>query len=288
MKIAVASGKGGAGKTTVATNLAYTLSKKGLNVTYVDCDVEEPNGHLFLKPVIHSGSPAGIYVPSVDSTRCRLCGLCSQICQYSAIVCLGQQILTFPEMCHSCGGCWLVCPSDAIRRQFRRLGYVEHGMADNLYFSKGTLDIGEARCTPVLKELKKQVSATDITIFDAPPGTTCPVIETISNTEFVVLVTEPTPFGLHDLILAIEMTNRLNIPMGVIINKMDGNFKDVHDYCNRQLIPILAEIVEDRAIAEAYSRGELLVHTFPSFSILFSKIFDRIVYELDAFKACSI
>lgn len=284
MRIAIASGKGGAGKTTISSNLAFTEAKRGKKVVYVDCDVEEPNGHLFLKPDIISTRPVGMMVPSVDKDRCNHCGLCGQICEFSAIVCLGSETLVFPEMCHSCGGCWLVCPENAISQVLREMGQVEIGRAGSIDFLQGILNIGEAMSPPVIRAVKKAAPEAEIQIFDAPPGTSCPVIETIRDCDYVILVTEPTPFGLNDLTLAVEMVRALKNPFGVIINRADLGYSDVQDYCRRQHIPVLAEFPDDRRAAEAYSQGQLISEVIPEFGDLFSALADRIQYEIESDK----
>lgn len=284
MKIVVASGKGGTGKTTISTNLAYIESQKGRQVVYVDCDVEEPNGHLFLKPEIDHSQPVGTMVPSVDRSQCILCGQCEQICVYNAIVCLKTGVLVFPEMCHSCGGCWLVCPQGAISQTLKTMGRVEAGHSGSIRFIRGILNIGEAMSPPVIRAVKDSIPESDVVILDAPPGTSCPVIETIKGSGFVILVTEPTPFGLHDLTLAVEMVRALRYPFGVVINRADLGNTGVKDYCRKQQIPILAEIGDDRRVAEAYSQGNLACQTVPEFARLFDGLMDRIVGELESEK----
>ncbi|MBN2329273.1 MAG: ATP-binding protein [Candidatus Omnitrophica bacterium] len=284
MRIAIASGKGGTGKTTISSNLAYTEAKKGKKVVYVDCDVEEPNGHLFLKPEIVSTRPVGIMVPSVDQDLCNHCGLCGQICEYSAIVCLGSETLVFPEMCHSCGGCWLVCPENAISQVMKEMGRVEIGRAGSIDFVQGVLNIGEAMSPPVIRAVKKAMPESEIQILDAPPGTSCPVIETIRDCDYLILVTEPTPFGLNDLILAVDMVRTLHYSFGVIINRADLGYSDVQDYCRRQHIPILAEFPDDRRAAEAYSKGYLVSEVIPEFAGLLDGLVDRIQFELESDK----
>ena len=219
MKIAVASGKGGTGKTTVATNLAYVASRNGQSVAYLDCDVEEPNGHIFLKPVITNSKPVGNLIPRVDAEKCTHCGKCGEICRFSAIVCLGEKVLVFPELCHACGGCMLVCPVEAITEVPREMGKLETGNAGPIRFVRGLLNIGEAMSLPVIKEVRAAVPKAELVIVDAPPGTSCPVIESVRGCDFVLLVTEPTPFGLNDLKLAVEMVRALGLPFGIVINK---------------------------------------------------------------------
>lgn len=265
MKIAVASGKGGTGKTTVATNLAYAGSQDGRTVAYLDCDVEEPNGALFLKPEIVESHPVHVSVPAVDASRCTGCGLCGRICQYSAIVSLSKQVLVFPELCHGCGGCWLVCPPGAITESHRETGQVDVGRAGRVQFVQGLVNVGEAMSPPAIRAVKKAAPAADLVVIDAPPGTSCPVIESIRDADFVLLVTEPTPFGLHDLTLAVEVVRALELPFGLVINRADVGDDETWRYCREERIDVLAEIPDDRRVAEAYSRGEMVYETLPEY-----------------------
>lgn len=280
MKIAIASGKGGTGKTTVATNLAYVAARSGQSVVYLDCDVEEPNGHIFLKPEITHREPVGMLIPRVDEEKCTLCGKCGDICRYSAIVCVGRKVLVYPELCHACGGCWLVCPTDAIAEVPREMGFLETGHAGALQFAQGLLNIGEAMSPPVIKAVKTAAPEADLSITDAPPGTSCPVIESLRDSDFVVLVTEPTPFGLHDLKLAVEMVRALKLPCGVVINRAGIGDRRTHSYCQQARIKLLAEIPDDRRIAEAYSRGELICDALPDYAALFSKLLHEVTQEV--------
>lgn len=275
MRIAVASGKGGTGKTTVATNLAYVASLDGRTVAYVDCDVEEPNGHLFLKPEWLVSKPVTRPVPQVDETRCTHCGRCGEICQYSAIVPLGLTVLVYPELCHGCGGCTLVCPAGAVTETPREIGVLEMGWSGDVQFNRGVLNIGEAMSPPLIRRVKSAPPRTDLTLIDSPPGTSCPVIESIKGVDCVLLVTEPTPFGLHDLKLAVEMIKTLRLPMGVVVNRADVGDRLTWEYCNDSEIPILAEIPDDRRIAEAYSRGELFIQGLPEYRSVFRNLLEK-------------
>ena len=285
MVIAVASGKGGTGKTTVATNLAVTLARRGERVCYVDCDVEEPNGHIFLKPDIKSRTPVGVPVPEVDTSKCTGCGKCGEICQYSAIVCINKKALTFSELCHGCGGCTLVCPEEAISEVPREVGVLEEGMADGVSFVHGRLRVGEAMSPPLIREVKKRIPRDGITIVDAPPGTSCPVIEAVKGADYVVLVTEPTPFGLNDLELAVGMVRELGSPTGVLINRSDIGDDRVRRYCDCEGIDVLVEIPDDRKVAEAYSRGEMAVDAVPGLDRLFEDVFHRVRKSLNRVQA---
>lgn len=265
MRLAVASGKGGTGKTTIAANLAYLAAESGYAVTYADCDVEEPNGHLFLKPTVVEERAIERLIPVVDSERCTLCGRCSQACRFGAIACVGQSVLIFSELCHACGGCQLACPEGAIREVPRAIGRLRVGASGSVRFVDGVLNVGEAMSPPAIHAVKTAVEAdTGLVILDCPPGTSCPVIASVRGADFVLLVTEPTPFGLCDLALAVEMTRALQLPFAVLINRADAGDREVWQYCQRQGIPILAEIPDDRTVAEAYSRGELAAAVVPS------------------------
>lgn len=276
MRIAVASGKGGTGKTTVATSLAYVASLDGRTVAYIDCDVEEPNGHLFLKPQWQERAPVTRPVPQVDEAKCTQCGRCGEICQYSAIVPLGVMVLVYAELCHGCGGCTLVCPTGAISEVPREVGTLEMGLAGDVRFTRGLLNVGEAMSAPLIRKVKSATPQTDLTVIDAPPGTSCPVIESVRGSDYVLLVTEPTPFGLNDLKLAVEMVRSLQLPLGVVINRADTGNRHTWGYCQTHEIPILAEIPDDRRIAEAYSRGDLASSVSTEYRDLFNRLLDSL------------
>jgi MinD superfamily P-loop ATPase len=265
MRLAVASGKGGTGKTTVATNLAWVAARSGRSAAYVDCDVEEPNGHLFLKPHITSTRAIGRLHPKVDDEKCTHCGLCGEICQYSAIVCVAQRVLVYPELCHACGGCTLVCSPGAITEVSRETGKLEAGMAGPIHFVHGVLNVGEAMSAPLIRQVKQEAIQEDLRIIDCPPGTSCPVIESVKQADLVLLVTEPTPFGLNDLKLAVEMIRALHLPFAVVVNRAGVGDQQTQEYCHREAIEILAEIPDDRRVAEAYSGGMLACETVPEF-----------------------
>jgi len=272
MKIAIASGKGGTGKTTVAANLARVFSRLGMQVAYLDCDVEAPNGHLFLKPRITGHESATIPVPRIDPDLCTRCGTCGNFCRYNALLCLPRQVIPFPELCHGCGGCGLVCPAGAIRDVPREIGAIDLGEAGSIAFAAGLLNIGEAMSPPLIKALKARAGTREMTIVDAPPGTSCPVIESIRDCDYVALVTEPTPFGLNDLQLAVEMVRALDLPFGVILNRAGRNDRPLLDYCSEQRINLLAQLPDDRRAAEACSRGELISEVLPEFQARFSSL----------------
>jgi len=256
MVICIASGKGGTGKTTIAVNLVTVLAEKG---QYLDCDVEEPNGHLFLKPNIEHSEPVFVPVPKVDVAKCDFCRKCAEFCQFNAIAVLGKNILTFPELCHSCGGCKLICPKEAIFEIPKKIGKLEKGMAGEVEFIHGHLRIGEAMAVPLIERVKKERKPNKITIIDAPPGTSCPVIAALKGADVAILVTEPTPFGLFDLKLAVGVVRILKIPLGIVVNRADLGDKKVFDYCAKENIPILMTIPFDKDVAQTYAKGELLV-----------------------------
>jgi MinD superfamily P-loop ATPase len=269
MILAIASGKGGTGKTTVSVNLARVIDSR---VQLLDCDVEEPNSHLFLKGTLHESEIAAIRVPEVDESRCNACGQCSRFCQYHAIALLGATPLIFPELCHGCGGCEKVCPRGAIHERDRRIGVVETVIANNVTLIQGRLDVGVAMAPPLIRAVKSHLRNGATAILDAPPGTSCPVIATIRDSDFVVLVTEPTPFGLHDLKLAVAMVKELGIPFGVVVNRVGIGDDRVHTFCGEKKITVLLEIPDDRRIAEVYSRGGMVVEALPEYRSLFATL----------------
>ena len=273
MIISIASGKGGTGKTTVATNMAVSL---GGDVQLLDCDVEEPNAYLFIHPVINEVKTITTPVPEVDMEKCNLCGKCGEICQFKAIVVIGKTVLPFPEMCHSCGGCMEVCPEKAITETGRELGVIERGSRNGLEFIHGKLRVGEAMSPPLIRKVREYARPDALTIIDAPPGTSCPVIASMKGADFVLLVTEPTPFGLNDLKLAVGAVNILGIPCGLVINRSDMGDDKVKIYAEKENLPILMEIPFDRKIAEAYSRGEMIVEVMPEWKEKFLNLYHQI------------
>jgi MinD superfamily P-loop ATPase len=272
--ISIASGKGGTGKTTIATNLAVAL---GPSVKLLDCDVEEPNDHIFINPEINHTETVSIKVPVVDMDKCTLCGRCQEICQFQAIVLVGKTVLTFHELCHSCGGCMEVCPENAITEEDREMGIFESGSRDGVEFGHGRLFVGQVMAVPLIERVRAAVQPDKLNIIDAPPGTSCPVISSVKDTDFVILVTEPTPFGLNDLKLAVGMVSVLEIPHGIVINRSDLGDKKVWEYAEQEDIPILMEIPFDRRVAEAYSQGKLLVEELPGWKEEFIHLYEKIV-----------
>jgi MinD superfamily P-loop ATPase len=271
--LAIASGKGGTGKTTVAVNLARTL---GSPVQLLDCDVEEPNDHLFLHGVPGHTEIASIPIPEVNESLCDGCGECGRLCEFHAIVSFGTTPLIFPELCHGCGGCTKVCPRGAIQEVDKRMGVVETLQDGNITLIQGRLDVGVAMAPPLIRAVKARLQDGGPSILDASPGTSCPVVTTVRKTDFVLLVTEPTPFGLNDLKLAVEMVRELKIPPGVVVNRVGIGDDRVHTFCKDEGIPILAEIPDDRRIAEAYSRGHLIVDALPEYRGLFDDLLEKI------------
>jgi MinD superfamily P-loop ATPase len=290
MIIAIASGKGGTGKTTVAVNLALSITADiqknagSTDLLFLDCDVEEPNAHLFLNPTIERREGVGILIPEVDYDKCTFCGRCAEVCAYHALAVVKQNVLVFPELCHGCGSCTLNCPEEAIYEVLNVTGVIEEGWTGNIRFAHGVLNIGEAMAVPVIRELKRRIrgNATDrIVILDASPGTSCPVVETMRGADFVLMVTEPTPFGLHDLRLAVEVArDELGLPVGVVINRDGVGDRGVEDYCTAENIPILMRIPLDRRIAEAYSEGISMVEALPEYRERFVELYRRIEQEV--------
>jgi MinD superfamily P-loop ATPase len=275
MIISVASGKGGTGKTLVATSLALSL-KDSHKVMLLDCDVEEPNAHVFLKPAIASSEAVFIPVPRVDEERCTRCGKCAEVCVYNAIAVLGEHVLTFSQLCHGCGACSYLCPEKAISEEPRETGMVEWGQADGLDFIHGKLTVGEAMAPPVIRKVKEHTNNDDAVIIDVPPGTSCPVVEAVKGSDFCLLVTEPTPFGLNDLVLAVETIRELNISCGVVLNRAGVGDAKVEEYCRQEDMPILLTIPLDTEIARLYSKGVPLVEGMPQWKGSFRKLFDSI------------
>ena len=272
MIISIASGKGGTGKTTVALNLALSLP----DVQLIDCDVEEPNLHLFLSPRVHRTLSVTLPVPGVDETLCTYCGKCAEVCRFNALAVVKNQILIFPELCHGCEGCSLLCPERAIRGNPREIGVIQEGSHNGLAFVQGILNVGEPMATPIIREEKKLIDRKKTVILDCSPGTSCPVIEGVRGSDFCLLVTEDTPFGLNDLELAVEMVRALGIPLGVFINRADLGDGRVKSYCQKEGVPLLGELPHDRRIAEVYSRGEIVIEKIPEYRKLFLSLFQKI------------
>jgi len=271
MVISVASGKGGTGKTTVAVGLAIVTGRAQL----LDCDVEEPNAHLFLQPRLTERSAVTILVPEVDEERCTHCGRCAEACQFHAIAVMAKQVLVFPEICHGCGACALACPEDAIREVPREVGVVESGKSSRISFVHGRLNVGEPMATPVIRAVKAQLEGRRLTIIDVAPGTACPVVEAAKGSDFCLLVTEPTPFGLSDLRLAVEVMEKMAVPCGVVINRSGDGDEATESFCASKDLPLLGRIPFDRRIAEAYAHGQHPVYALPELGRRFEEILER-------------
>ncbi|MBN2322472.1 MAG: ATP-binding protein [Spirochaetes bacterium] len=273
MIIAVASGKGGTGKTTVAVSLALVI----LEVQLLDCDVEEPNSHIFIRPAITDTEAVPILVPKIDEEKCTSCGRCSSVCVYNAIAVLGTHTLVFPELCHGCGACSYFCPEGAIEEVPRNIGTVEAGSGRGLKFVHGILNVGEAMSPPLIRAVKRHTDKNPVTIIDAPPGTSCPVITSIKGSDFCILVTEPTPFGLNDLMLSVEVLRKMRIPFGAVINRCDIGNRETVSYCKKERIPILMEIPFRREIASAYSKGIPIVEAVPEYRGRFIDLYKSVL-----------
>jgi MinD superfamily P-loop ATPase len=272
MIISIASGKGGTGKTTVAVNMALSLKDAQL----LDCDVEEPNAHLLLRSKIKETKPVHVRIPVIDEKKCDYCRECAKFCEYNALFVANKKIMFFPELCHSCGGCAIVCPTNAIKEKKRKIGTIKKGFANGVKLVYGELIVGEPMVTPIIKEVKKQIINNGDVIIDSPPGTSCPVIEAVYNSDYCILVTEPTPFGLYDLKIAVEVLEKLGISFGVVVNRAGIGDKKVYKYCEKKTIPILLEIPYERKIAELYSSGTPFVLKMPEWKEKLRQLFDEI------------
>jgi len=272
MRVAVASGKGGTGKTSVAVNIAISIG----NIQFLDCDVEEPNAHLLLHPKISRTEPVYILVPVINEELCDHCGKCSEFCQYNALFVSKKKVSFFPELCHSCGGCTIICPTEAIKEEKRKIGILKFGSTDNIEIVYGELDVGEPVAVPLITEVKKQIETDRTVIIDSPPGTSCPVTETVKGSDFCILVTEPTPFGLHDLKIMVQVLEPMGISFGVVVNRAGLGDKKVYEYCEEKKIPIMLEIPYQRKIAELYSRGIPLSSEILGWKEKFEKLFKEV------------
>jgi len=274
MIITIASGKGGTGKTLTAASISLSIKDS----VYIDCDVEEPNGHIFLKPEIFSEEYVFKKIPKINYTLCNFCGKCSEICEFNALLLLKDEVLLFPELCHGCGACEYFCPQKAITEVNQKIGIVKKGnsLKNNSMFVEGRLFIGEMAASPVIHEAKKEAVTGKLNIIDAPPGTSCSMVETVRDADFCLLVTEPTPFGLNDLKLAVDALRIIGIPFGVVINKWDENFTGIEKYCYKEKIKLMMKIPFDKKIAEAYSNGETVVEIMPEYKSKFNELIDSI------------
>jgi MinD superfamily P-loop ATPase len=309
MIVSFASGKGGTGKTLMATSYALVIAAEyDQKIQFLDCDVEEPNAGIFLKPEIEETITVGIPVPVVDFEKCNACGTCAEICAYNAIAVLNptgysakqkgnisnevsssglrtkakKDVLIFPELCHGCGGCKLFCPENAISERDREVGVIEKGKSGTIEFMQGKLNIGEPMATPLIRKMKKSIDrgGEHLVLIDVPPGTSCPVVEAVKESDFTVLVTEPTPFGLNDLILAVETLKILGIPTGIIINRSSGDDTIITEYCKNADVPVLMQIPLAREIAVAYSKGEPFTNLNVSYKQKFIELHQKITERL--------
>lgn len=277
MRIAIASGKGGTGKTTLAVNLAVVAADEGRPTRLLDCDVEAPNGHLFLAPEWESERTVTLQVPEVDDSRCTHCGMCAEICAFNALASLPDSVMVFPELCHACGGCFRVCPAGAILPGAREVGVVQEGRARGFRFTHGRLRVGEVQAPPLIDAvLESAGDAEDLVLIDAPPGTSCPVVAAIKDCDFVLLVTEPTPFGLNDLKLAVDLVREMGLPFAVAVNRAGSGDDRVLRFCAEQDIPLAASLADDRRVAEAYARGEPAVDALPQLRDEFKNLLDTL------------
>jgi MinD superfamily P-loop ATPase len=273
MIVTVASGKGGTGKTSVAVNMALSVG----NIQLLDCDVEEPNAHILLHPEINKKELVYVSIPKIDRLLCDVCGECTKFCQFNAIFVSAENLLVFPELCHSCGGCTLVCPKKAITWEKYKIGALNFGVANGLSLVFGELDVSKPLAVPVIKAVKKQIKAATDAILDSPPGTSCPFVETVSGSDFCLLVTEPTPFGLHDLKITVEVLRKVAIPFGIVVNRAGIGDKKVYDYCREENIRVLLEIPYERRIAELYSKGVPFSLEMPEWVQKFQMMYNEIV-----------
>ncbi len=280
IRIAVASGKGGTGKTTIATNLAHILARDSCAVTYADADVEEPNGHLFFPLDEKARTEVSVMNPVVDYKRCDLCGVCADVCEFNALAVVGNKVLVFPALCHSCGACAILCPQEAILETPRSIGLIRSGVSHQVSFLGGELGVSESQAPPVIRALKRRLPQEGTVVIDAPPGTSCPVVEAVTGADYVVLVTEPTPFGLNDLRLAVGMLRELHLPFGVVINRSDIGGSMVRDYCRTERIRILLEVPFDRRTARAYAVGRLASETDRAFAGRMRKLYESVLQEV--------
>lgn len=272
MILSIASGKGGTGKTTVAVNMALSLK----NVQLLDCDVEEPNAHILLQPEIAKVIPIYKQVPQIMEERCSYCQHCSRFCAYHALFVAAEVTLVFPELCHSCGGCTRICPEHAITEIQHQVGNLNMGLAKDIELVYGELQVGEPMPIPLIKAVKRQINPKKVVVIDAPPGTACPFVASVHSSDYCILVTEPTPFGLHDLQIAVEVLTQLTIPYGIIINRAGIGDRHVYKYCDERNIPILLEIPYNRSIAYLYSQGIPFVITMPEWKKRFQRLYRKI------------
>jgi MinD superfamily P-loop ATPase len=286
MNLVILSGKGGTGKTTVATNLAYVAGLQGRSVAYLDCDVEEPNGHLFLHPLVTQRRPVTRSIVVVDTQRCNACGRCELVCQFSALVRVGKKLLTYPHLCSSCGACVLACPHNALIETPQVIGHVETGHAGTVRFAHGILSVGQARSTTLVRAVKADASDEELTLIDGPPGASCAAVETLRNADRVLLVCEPTRFGVHDAASILQLVQTMAIPAAMVINRCDLGSSALRELCHEQAIPVFAEIPEDLALARAYAEGRIASQHLPKHRALFEGLLTKLAEPSRAPGAC--
>jgi len=281
MQIAVASGKGGTGKTTVATGLALVAAERR-RVQFLDCDVEAPNAHVFLSPQWVERQPVTVPAPEVDASTCTHCGTCARVCAFGAVAVVPNHVMILPQLCHGCGGCIRFCPTGAMREVQRKIGTLEKGTVGTMLFAHGVLEVGEAISSPLIAAVRAAVHpAADLVLVDAPPGTSCPVLHAINGVDYCLLVTEPTPFGMHDLDLAVQAVSRLGIPAGVLINRADVGDDRVERYCRQRGLPVLMRIPWDAHLAQLYAQGRPVVR-LPRWRDRFRHLLSSLLYHAEA------
>jgi len=284
MILSIASGKGGTGKTTVAANIALSVSANQ-KLQVLDCDVEGPNAHFFIKAEFEKEKISYLPYPEINENKCTYCGRCAEVCAYNALAVLKESVLTFPELCHGCGACKLFCPENAIKEIGRRIGVIKSGYAGNIFLLSGKLDVGQAMSPPLIRQMKKMIDKEQDVILDVPPGTSCPMVEAVKGSDHTLLVTEPTPFGLNDLKLSVDTLKQMDVPFSIVLNRARPGDEIIHKYCRKENIPLVMEIPLDRKIAEAYSKGETLIDLDPSYKIKFLDLFERLKSRIEIAQA---
>lgn len=274
--VAFASGKGGTGKTSVVLNTAKAFSQ---DIFVFDCDVEEPNCHIFLENIFTEEKEVTVFNPVINKEHCTGCGECSRFCERKALVCWGSPPIFFPEMCSGCGGCKLVCPANAISEGERVIGKIQVRKNGNIHLVSGIMNIGEESPVPIIRKLKSMIPKDNITFIDAPPGSSCPVVASILESDYLVLIAEETPFGLSNLQIVIDLAKKMKIPMGVINNRKGMGRENIYDFLKRFDIPLLCEIPYDKDIYDAYSNGKLIVEISDKYKKIFGNLAKKLIKE---------